>query len=132
LIEEGRSVILYSAVGPHDPAIDELRKVLSALGREATDSGRFIGMQLGRLSRDIMQASGLRRILIAGGDTSGYVTRELGITAMSYMCSIVPGGPLCSCSAEDIRIDGLQLSLKGGQIGGVDYFERVRRGDKNE
>ncbi|MDQ8735361.1 four-carbon acid sugar kinase family protein [Paenibacillus sp. LHD-38] len=128
LLVEGRNVILYSAIGPEDPAIEALRKVLDVLGLEPADSGRIIGMQLGRLTRDILQTSGLRRILIAGGDTSGYVTRELGIYAMSCISTIVPGGPLCRCYAEDSRMDGLQLSLKGGQVGGADYFERVRRG----
>ncbi|WP_223829540.1 four-carbon acid sugar kinase family protein [Paenibacillus arenilitoris] len=128
LVEEGRNVILYSAIGPEDPAIEALRTDMRARGLEPADSGRLIGMQLGRLTREILQATGLRRILIAGGDTSGYVTRELGIYAMSCMSAIVPGGPLCRCYAEDPRMDGLQLSLKGGQVGGADYFERVRRG----
>jgi len=128
LMEDGKNVILYSAIGPEDPAIEALRKVLNARGLETADSGRLIGMQLGMLTRDIMQASGLRRILIAGGDTSGYVTRELGIQAMSCISTIVPGAPLCRCYAEDARMDGIQLSLKGGQVGGIDYFERVRRG----
>lgn len=129
LMEEGRNVILYSAIGPEDPAIEALRKAMHALGMEPADSGRFIGMQIGRLTRNILEASGLRRILIAGGDTSGYVTRELGIYAMSCLSAIVPGGPLCRCYAEDPRMDGLQVSLKGGQVGGVDFFERVRRGE---
>jgi uncharacterized protein YgbK (DUF1537 family) len=124
----GRNVILHSAVGPDDPAIEALREKMNELGLETADSGRVIGMQLGRLARELIQVAGLRRILIAGGDTSGYVTRELGIYAMSCLSTIVPGGPLCRCYAQNAGMDGLELSLKGGQVGGVDYFERVRRG----
>ncbi|MFB9273845.1 four-carbon acid sugar kinase family protein [Cohnella cellulosilytica] len=127
-LEEGRSVILYSASGPDDPAIAELRARMGALGLETADSGRMIGTRLGRLARELVRAAGLRRILIAGGDTSGYVMRELGVEALSFLSAIVPGGPLCRCYAPDARTDGLELSLKGGQVGGPDYFERVRRG----
>lgn len=128
LVEQGRNIIVYSADGPEDPAIAALREALTARGMEPADSGRLIGTQLGRLTSDLLRATGLRRILIAGGDTSGYVTRELGIYALSCLSAIVPGGPLCRCYSEDPRLDGLQLALKGGQVGGADYFERVRLG----
>lgn len=129
-VRQGRSVILYTASGPGDPEIGRLREALRARGLKSEDSGRLIGTRLGRLTRDILLATDLKRILIAGGDTSGYVTRELGVAAMSCLSRIVPGGPLCRCHSDDPRMDGLQLSLKGGQVGGPDYFELVRRGDR--
>lgn len=92
LVEQGRNIIVYSADGPEDPAIAALREALTARGMEPADSGRLIGTQLGRLTSDLLRATGLRRILIAGGDTSGYVTRELGIYALSCLSAIVPGG----------------------------------------
>lgn len=127
---EGQSVILYSAAGPDDPSIGALRTRLDELGWETADSARAIGTHLGGLARNLVAAARLRRILIAGGDTSGYVTRELGIDAITFRSAIVPGGPLCRCYSEDPRLDGLELSLKGGQVGGADYFELVRRGGR--
>ncbi|MFC5653656.1 four-carbon acid sugar kinase family protein [Paenibacillus solisilvae] len=130
LIRQGRSVILYTASGPQDPAIGKLREAFRHHGMENADSGRFIGTELGRLTKAILAQTDLTRILIAGGDTSGYVTRELGIYAMSCLSAIVPGGPLCRCYSEERRMNGLELSLKGGQVGGGDYFELVRQGGR--
>ncbi|MFC4600525.1 four-carbon acid sugar kinase family protein [Cohnella hongkongensis] len=130
-LEAGRSVILYSASGPDDPAIAAMRGRMRTLGLETADSGRLIGTRFGQLARQLVLEAGLRRLLVAGGDTSGYVTQELGIDAMSCLSAIVPGGPLCCCYSHDARIDGLELSLKGGQVGGDDYFELVRRGGRS-
>ncbi|MGG4032931.1 four-carbon acid sugar kinase family protein [Paenibacillus cisolokensis] len=127
-LREGRSVILYTAQGSGDPAIGRLREAMHRRGVATAESGRLIGTRLGRLARDILLATDVTRLLIAGGDTSGYATRELGAHALTCLRRIVPGGPLCRCHARDSRLDGLELALKGGQVGGPDYFELVRRG----
>jgi uncharacterized protein YgbK (DUF1537 family) len=38
---------------------------------------------------------------------------------------LTPGAPLCSAVSDDPRIDGLELCLKGGGVGGPDYFVRL-------
>ncbi|MDG0789910.1 hypothetical protein OMP38_02895 [Cohnella ginsengisoli] len=63
-----------------------------------------------------------------GGDTSGYVTRALGIYALECLQTLAPGVPLCRAYADDAKLDGLELVLKGGQVGGERFFERVRKG----
>jgi uncharacterized protein YgbK (DUF1537 family) len=37
-----------------------------------------------------------------------------------------PGSPLCTAHCDEGGFDGLQIALKGGQVGGDDYFSRIR------
>jgi uncharacterized protein YgbK (DUF1537 family) len=69
-----------------------------------------------------------RRIVVAGGDTSGRVAARLGIESLRMIAPIAPGAPLCRAHSADPAIDGLEIALKGGGMGGPDYFERVRLG----
>jgi 3-oxoisoapionate kinase len=118
----GASVVLYTAAGPDDPAIAQTRAVMS----EGANSARVLGGALGRLARDLIARTGLRRLLIAGGDTSSYATQELGVHALEMAAELTPGAPLCRAHSDDPLVDGLEIALKGGQMGGPDYFGRVR------
>jgi uncharacterized protein YgbK (DUF1537 family) len=42
---------------------------------------------------------------------------------------MAPGAPLCRAASRRPALDGLELVLKGGQVGRVDLFERIGRGD---
>ncbi|QJD81991.1 four-carbon acid sugar kinase family protein [Cohnella herbarum] len=128
LLEQGRSVLLYSATGPGDRSIEKFRKALIARGYRADDSSRLLGSILGSLAKSLIIETGLTRIVIAGGDTSGYVTRELDIYALECVAALTPGGPLCRASSTNPRLDGLELVLKGGQVGNVNFFNQVRSG----
>ena len=48
--------------------------------------------------------------------------------ALTWAAPVERGAPLVRAHAGDAAIDGLELVLKGGQIGGEDFFETVRRG----
>lgn len=124
-LASGKSVIIYTATGPNDESIAYTRKVLAAQEMKSTDSSRLLGMALGSLTKELVQQLGISRLLIAGGDTSGYVTRELGIYALECLSVLDPGGPLCRAYSNDPQFDGLELVLKGGQVGGVNFFEKV-------
>ncbi|WP_305781353.1 nucleotide-binding domain containing protein, partial [Paenibacillus sp. 598K] len=79
------------------------------LGFRSEDSSRLLGEALGALTRRLVVEAGLTRVLIAGGDTSGYVTRGLGIYALECAAALTPGAPLCRASADDPALDGLEL-----------------------
>jgi uncharacterized protein YgbK (DUF1537 family) len=129
-LENGQSVVLYTASGPQDQTIALIRETLVAQGLKAEDSGRLLGQALGKLTRELVAETGLSRILIAGGDTSGYITRELGIYALACKAALEPGGPLCRAYSTEPQFDGLELVLKGGQVGGENFFDKVRVGTK--
>jgi 3-oxoisoapionate kinase len=124
---EGYSVILYTALGPNDPAIAETRALLLALGMRETQSGELIGRQLGRWTRKMREMTSIRRMVIVGGDTSGFVTSEMDVLAMEMMLPISPGAPLCKVYSTDGGPSGFELALKGGQLGSPDYFMEVKK-----
>ncbi|WP_028548347.1 four-carbon acid sugar kinase family protein [Paenibacillus sp. UNC451MF] len=128
MLKAGKSVILYTAMGPNDESIDLVQSILKEQGHDKAISGQVIGGCLGDLSRELIALTGLKRVVFAGGDTSGFAVKQLNIYALEMIASTVPGGPLCRAFSEDKRIDGLELVLKGGQVGPADFFEKVRRG----
>lgn len=129
ILSSGHSVILYSALGPDDPAIRATKARISELALDPTDVGVRLGVQQGMIMRALLERTGLKRACIAGGDTCGYATRQLGIYALEVLMPVAPGAPLCRAHVHDPRFDGLQIALKGGQLGGEDYFVRVLRGE---
>ncbi len=125
---QGTSPLVFTAEGPDDPAVPALTEACRSAGAEMAEVNDRIGAGLGTILGAILDTSGLGRALIAGGDTSGHATLALGVDALSAIAEIAPGSPLCRAYADDARRDGLELALKGGQIGGVDYFSAVRAG----
>lgn len=123
-LANGRSVLIYSAAGPDDPGIRETRAHLV----DGAGSARLLGAEMGRVTRELLSRTPLRRLVIAGGDTSSYATQELGLYALEMRAALTPGAPLCVGYSDDPRFDGLEIALKGGQMGGVDFFGRVRDG----
>ncbi len=128
ILDRGKSPLLYTAMGSEDLSIPAIKQKLVKAGYASSDSGRLIGEQLGILTKEIVAEKKLTRLLVAGGDTSGFVTRELGIYALEVLMPLAPGSPLCQCYSEDSRFDGIEVVLKGGQVGKEDYFVRVLEG----
>lgn len=128
LLRQGTSVIIYSAKGPGDAIIARTKSGLHAAGRNSRDTGTMIGEALGRICRAVMMGKRLRRIAVAGGDTSGYVMKQLDICALEMTGQIAPGVPLCRTYSHSSPFAGLELALKGGQMGGEDFFVKVRNG----
>lgn len=87
-----------------------------------------LGASLGRVLRGAQAQSPVRRLCIAGGDTSGYVARTLGIQALEMIAPLTPGAPLSRVFAPASPVDGCEIVFKGGQVGAENYFESVQRG----
>lgn len=114
-LAEGRSLILHTG---HTPV--------------ASAPAASLGTGLGRLVKAIVTGAGsaLRRLVIAGGDTSSYAARALGIEAVEMICPLAPGAPLCVAHAPGSPVHGMEIVLKGGQVGGEDYFGKMLEGNK--
>ena len=65
--------------------------------------------------------------MISGGDTSGHAMRLLGLTALTALAPTIPGAALCRAYGDGPH-DGLEIALKGGQMGSTDYFGWIRDG----
>lgn len=87
-----------------------------------------LGTILGSLVRLAMERVGLKRLAIAGGDTSSYAARALGIGSLEMIAPLAPGAPLCRVTAPGELVDGLEVVFKGGQVGAADFFGAVVRG----
>jgi uncharacterized protein YgbK (DUF1537 family) len=122
------SVTLYTALGPDDPSILETNRRMEELGiRDIPSSALLAGAQ-GRLVKEVLEACGKKRVAVAGGDTSGYVSRALGIYALEILMPIAPGAPLCTAHSHNPDFDGLEICLKGGQNGKEDFFGSILAG----
>jgi uncharacterized protein YgbK (DUF1537 family) len=73
----------------------------------------------------VLDRSGVRRVVVAGGDTSSHAGRQLGIQALTFLCPLAPGAPLCIAWSNNRERDGLEIVFKGGQCGKEDFFLRV-------
>jgi uncharacterized protein YgbK (DUF1537 family) len=91
----------------------------------APANAECVALATGRLLRDVMAASTIRRLIVAGGDTSSLAIKSLDIWGLSYRAALVPGAPLCRAHSDDPKLDGLELALKGGQMGPTGFFDRV-------
>jgi uncharacterized protein YgbK (DUF1537 family) len=76
----------------------------------------------------VMRKAKLTRGVIAGGDTSGHAAMTLGIYALTALAPIAPGSPLCRAHSDDPAHAGLEMALKGGQMGAPDYFRAAKQG----
>ncbi len=63
-------------------------------------------------------AAGVRRFVVAGGETSGAVTEALGVRALAIGPEIAPGVPWTA----SIGGEPMLLALKSGNFGGPEFF----------
>ncbi|GJH16984.1 four-carbon acid sugar kinase family protein [Caballeronia novacaledonica] len=127
-VSDGRSPLVFSAEGPDDPAVLAFDDIASQAGLSRAEAARRVGETLADVMRRLLDRAPLRRVVVAGGDSSGEVAGKLGITALSVAAGMAPGAPLCRAWSGDAARDGLEIVLKGGQIGGVSFFGNVRDG----
>jgi len=93
-----------------------------------TDSGAALARECGALLAQLLREQPLKRIGVAGGDTSSHALRALGLNALAYLGELAPGVVMCCAQADATTLNGAELMLKGGQVGGDDLFERLLHG----
>lgn len=132
----GRSVMLHTARGPQDARIEAILSALAHDGasRDAArhDGGRRLGQRLGEVVDAVLRRVPLQRLLLSGGDTASRITQALAPQALRIEARLAPGAPLCRLIGGAAHVDGLQVALKGGQMGGTDYFVRAWRGSSGD
>ena len=124
----GRDPLVFSALGPDDPAVASMRTAVESSGVPVEAVNDRIGAGLGRLLDRVVRTAGLKRGVIAGGDTSGHAAMTLGVYALTALAPVAPGAPLCRAHSDDPAHAGLEIALKGGQMGKPDYFRAAKRG----
>jgi uncharacterized protein YgbK (DUF1537 family) len=99
-------------------------------GERATVPARALALAGGRLLAQVLELTPLARVGIAGGDTSSHGVLALDAWALAYAGQVAAGVPLCALRSAQPSLDGMQLMLKGGQMGGDDIFERLVHGPR--
>ncbi len=126
-LERGVDPLIFTAEGPADSYIVKFKQTLKANSIEVQQANKTIGKALGQILYRLINEAGLGRVVISGGDTSGFATRQLGIFALTALAPTIPGAPIFKAHSHG-RIDGLEIALKGGQMGSPDYFGWVKEG----
>lgn len=114
--QPGEPVLVSSLAAP-----DDVGAVQRRLGADA--AGRQVEQALAGVARGAVRRLGVRHLVVAGGETSGAVTRALGIAALLVGDSVAPGVPW-TVSTGPRR---LGLLLKSGNFGGPDLFTAAWR-----
>ena len=110
-----KPLLIYSTAAPK-----QIEEVQAALGRER--AGAMVEQALGEIAKDLV-ARGARRLVVAGGETSGAVVTALGITGLRVGAEIDPGVPWTASLDEK----PIALALKSGNFGGDDFFLKAFR-----
>lgn len=124
----GHDALVYSAAGPDDPAVAAFRAAVDASGVSLDTVNERIGAGLGAVLDAILVKARLTRAVISGGDTSGRAASMLGIDALTAIAPLAPGSPLCRAHVSRPDRDGLEIALKGGQVGAPDFFLAAKNG----
>lgn len=84
--------------------------------------GRLISGSLSCAAEEILRQTGCRNLVVAGGDTSAAVTRQLEIYRMEIGREIEPGVPFMKGRC---RLGALNLVLKSGSFGSKTFLEKA-------
>ena len=106
-------VLIYASAPP-----EEVARTQAKLGREW--AGEMIEQALAEIAARLVTA-GVRRLIVAGGETAGAIVQRLGIKALRIGPQIDPGVPWTASIGEP----ALALALKSGNFGAVDFFSKA-------
>ena len=132
LLEAGHSVVVHSSTGADDPREKAVAEHYARAGVSPEEGrirgGRALATAAGRLLQRVLPSADLKRFVVAGGDTSTTAVKMLGVDALEMIAPLTPGAPLCRVLAPGHYLDGRQVVLKGGQMGGPSFFSQARAG----
>ena len=103
-------VLIYSTA-----AAAQINDVQARLGR--VEAGAWVERTLAEVAKGLVER-GVRRLVVAGGETSGAVVGALGIEGLRIGAEIDPGVPWTTSLSDP----PLALALKSGNFGADDFF----------
>jgi uncharacterized protein YgbK (DUF1537 family) len=106
-------VLIYATASPQD-----VKAVQRELGAER--AGHLVEQALAQIATGLVQA-GVRKLVVAGGETAGAVVGALGIRSLRIGPQIDPGVPW----TESLDAEPIALALKSGNFGSPDFFAKA-------
>lgn len=114
-LDKGEPMLIYATATP-----DEVKAVQRELG--VNEAGHLVEATLASIARGLRER-GVRRFVVAGGETSGAVVQALDVRTLRIGAQIDPGVPATATT----QAEPLALALKSGNFGAVDFFEKALR-----
>jgi 3-dehydrotetronate 4-kinase len=108
-------VLIYATASP-----DDVKAVQRELG--VNEAGHLVEKTLASIARGLREL-GVRKFVVAGGETSGAVVQALDVRRLRIGAQIDPGVP--ATATTDAQ--PLALALKSGNFGTTDFFEKALR-----
>ena len=108
----GDAPVVIAASAPPD----RVAALQARLGREA--AGALVEAALATIAEGLV-AQGVRRLVVAGGETAGAVVTRLGVRSLRIGAEIDPGVPWTLAEGGG---PALMLALKSGNFGAPDFF----------
>jgi uncharacterized protein YgbK (DUF1537 family) len=113
--QSGDGPVLIAASAPPD----RVAALQAKLGRAA--AGELVEAALADIAA-LMVDRGVRRLVVAGGETSGAVTTRLGVRSLRIGAEIDPGVPWTYAEGSGAP---MLLALKSGNFGAPDFFAKA-------
>ena len=109
-------ILIYASASP-----EEVKQAQLALGKER--ASEVIETAQGKIAQGLI-ALGVRKFVIAGGETSGAVVSALKVKALQIGPQIDPGVPWTMSMGET----KIALALNSGNFGSEDFFLKALKG----
>jgi len=113
----GNKPVVIAASAPPE----KVAALQSRLGRD--QAGALIEDAVARIALGLV-TRGVRKLVVAGGETSGAVVGRLGVRSLRIGTEIDPGVPWTFAEGSG---PGLLLALKSGNFGATDFFLKAFR-----
>ena len=111
--DSSKPVLIYATA-----SAPEVKHIQQKLG--AARAGQLVEHAFARIAKGLVQA-GVRRLVVAGGETAGAVVSALGVRSLRIGPQIDPGVPW----TESLDDPPIALALKSGNFGSPDFFEKA-------
>ena len=112
----GRDVLVYAAGEP--AIVEQTQAEGTRRGLTRAEVGRMVEDTLAQVVARALEASKGRRLVVAGGETSAAISRELGVQGLRIWKEIQPGLPSC----VSLTVPPLLMVLKSGSFGSADFL----------
>jgi 3-dehydrotetronate 4-kinase len=106
-------ILIYASAPP-----EKVAEIQGKLGR--AQSGEMVEHAMAKIATSLV-ADGVKRLVVAGGETSGAVVNALGVRTLQIGPEIDPGVPW----TMSLEAPQLFLALKSGNFGGREFFTKA-------
>lgn len=115
-VARGEPVLVHADHSPDAVQATQNAGLQRGLDRAAT--GRLVSTSLAKVAARCRESAGVRRLVVAGGDTSAAVCRALGIRGLRVLDEVAPGVPACLSLSRD----AVAAVFKSGSFGGPEFL----------